>query len=170
MHTLKHTNLKILNYKENNMKKYQVLGKNIGINARNGDNLLPVIECDGELYDDFQVIEHGLQLHSSRIDGQVWATEGVQLLPDSNIDGRLKRIHVNQHNILHNTKVGTMVGTKLKPLITMKVGNKAVYCDSVIFLGAAWFVYNTRGLSCGAKVYIETKADIMVLNPDTFRR
>ena len=70
-------------------------------------------------------------------------------------------IHVNQHKIRSNKKHGTD-----EPVITVKQGSKNTYCHEVRIMGDSVVRYggNDRPiLSCGARVVIETKADVEVI-------
>ena len=75
------------------------------------------------------------------------------------------RIHVNQHNIRSNKTKGTEL-----PVITIKQGKKNTYCNEVEILGPSRIVYGGAGcdakalLSCGARVVIETEADIKIIS------
>lgn len=71
-------------------------------------------------------------------------------------------IHVNQHIIRANRKNGTD-----DPVITVKQGSRNTYCSRVRVLGPSEVIYggNDRPLlSCGARVVIETEADVEILN------
>jgi len=69
-----------------------------------------------------------------------------------------KRIHVNQHVIRSNTK-----NDKNDPVITVKTSRDNIYCHSVKILGESTVVYSPdKPLPCGAKVWIETTANIEV--------
>jgi len=70
----------------------------------------------------------------------------------------IKRIHVNQHNIRSNVKNGTNL-----PVITVKTYKSNTYGHEVIIHGPSKIVYNGKTLSCGAKVWIETKSDVEIL-------
>jgi len=70
-----------------------------------------------------------------------------------------KYIHVNQHKIRHNRKHGSN-----EPVITVKEGRKNTYCHSVEILGPSKVIYGGNDkplLSCGARVVIETEADLV---------
>ena len=72
-----------------------------------------------------------------------------------------KYIHVNQHVIRANKKHGAN-----DPVITIKQGSKNTYCHKVVILGPSKVVYGGNEkpiLSCGARVVIETEADIEVV-------
>lgn len=72
------------------------------------------------------------------------------------------RIHVNQHKIKSNSKNGTN-----EPVITVKTTKENRYCHSVEILGASTVLYRPhKPLACGAKVWIETDADV-VLHQET---
>lgn len=74
-----------------------------------------------------------------------------------------KIIHVNQHNIRHNAKHNDN-----KPVITCKTYKDNTYGHEVIIYDAegkeaARVVYSPdKPLSCGAKVWIETKNEIKI--------
>tara|TARA_B100001109_G_scaffold178678_1_gene146388 strand:+ start:302 stop:550 length:249 start_codon:yes stop_codon:yes gene_type:complete len=75
-----------------------------------------------------------------------------------------KYIHVNQHKIRSNLK-----HDKNEPVITIKQGSTNTYCHGVDVLGPSRIVYggnNKPLLSCGARVVIETEADIRIINDD----
>jgi hypothetical protein len=66
------------------------------------------------------------------------------------------RIHVNQHIIRRNAKTG-----ERNPVLTVKCGSKNTYCDSVVVHGPCRVVYSPeKPLSCGARVWIETTAEV----------
>ncbi len=75
------------------------------------------------------------------------------------------RIHVNQHNIRSNKTKGTEL-----PVITIKQGKKNTYCNEVEILGPSKIVYGGAGcdtkalLSCGARVVIETEAEVKIIS------
>mgnify|MGYP006437205395 CR=1 FL=1 len=69
----------------------------------------------------------------------------------------LKRIHVNQHNIRSNAKHGTSL-----PVLTVKTYKENVKCNHVVINGPSSVVYSPDNpLSCGAKVWIETQAEVI---------
>ena len=69
----------------------------------------------------------------------------------------IKRIHVNQHNIRANTKNGN---TDL-PVLTVKTYKENHKGNEVIIDGPSRLVYSPdKPLSCGAKVWIETDAEV----------
>ena len=75
-----------------------------------------------------------------------------------------KYIHVNQHKIRSNLK-----HDKNEPVITIKQGSTNTYCHGVDVLGPSRIVYGGNSkplLSCGARVVIETEADIRIINDD----
>lgn len=71
----------------------------------------------------------------------------------------MKRIvHVNQHNIRANRK-----GENL-PVITVKTYKSNLKCNEVVIEGPCRIVYRPeKPLSCGARVWIETEAEIKVI-------
>ena len=78
----------------------------------------------------------------------------------------MKYIHVNQGNIRGNLKTKrTGRDQELKPVITIKEGNNNVYCNAVAILGPSKVIYGHAEplLSCGARVVIETDAEVEVI-------
>ena len=73
-------------------------------------------------------------------------------------EGRIKRIHINQHRIKSNKKHATN-----EPVVTVKMSDSNTYGHRVQILGPSEVVYSPgKPLSCGARVWIETKAEIEV--------
>ena len=67
-------------------------------------------------------------------------------------------IHVNQNKIRSNLKHGT-----LDPVITIKKGRENTYCHEVEILGPSKVIYSpNKPLSCGARVWIETNAEVNI--------
>ena len=67
------------------------------------------------------------------------------------------KIHVNQHNIRANSK-----GADL-PVLTVKTYKENRKCNRVAVHGPSVVVYSPdKPLSCGAKVWIETEAEVTV--------
>ena len=67
------------------------------------------------------------------------------------------RIHVNQHHIKANAK-----GADL-PVLTVKTYKANTTCNAVTIHGPSTVVYSPdKPLSCGAKVWIETDAEVEV--------
>jgi len=72
--------------------------------------------------------------------------------------GKIARIHVNQHVIKANAKYG-----ENNPIFTIKQGGKNTYAYNVKVVGEMELVYSPdKPLSCGAKVWIETRGDVKV--------
>jgi hypothetical protein len=70
-------------------------------------------------------------------------------------------IHVNQHVIKANAKTG-----RNDPVLTVKTYKTNTYAHEVDILGPSKVVYSPdKPLSCGAKVWIETEAEVRVHNP-----
>ena len=75
-----------------------------------------------------------------------------------------KRIHINQHVIRANKKNGTN-----DPAITVKTYKQNHYAHRVDIVGASSVVYSPdKPLSCGARVWIETDATVILhgVDPD----
>ena len=76
------------------------------------------------------------------------------------MQNKIARIHVNQHVIKANAKYG-----ENNPVFTIKQGGKNTYSHNVKVVGEMELVYSPdKPLSCGAKVWIETRGDIKVDN------
>lgn len=74
---------------------------------------------------------------------------------------KIARIHVNQHVIKANAKSG-----ERNPVFTIKQGGKNTYATRVKVVGEMELVYSPdKPLSCGAKVWIETRGDIELDKP-----
>ena len=70
-------------------------------------------------------------------------------------------IHVNQHVIKANAKTG-----KNDPVLTVKTYKSNTYAHEVDILGPSKVVYSPdKPLSCGAKVWVETEAEVRIHNP-----
>jgi hypothetical protein len=75
-----------------------------------------------------------------------------------------KVIHVNQHKIKRNQKNG-----EREPVLTTKTYKSNDYCHEVVIFGrddevAAKVIYSPdKPLSCGARVWIETKNEVECL-------
>jgi len=71
------------------------------------------------------------------------------------------KIHINQHVIKSNHK-----NNKRDPVITVKTYNSNNYGHQVDILGPSKVIYSPdKPLSCGAKVWIETDSEVIVI-PD----
>lgn len=67
-------------------------------------------------------------------------------------------IHVNQHVIKANRKNGTT-----NPVLTIKTYKDNKYAHEVEILGPSKVVYSPdKPLSCGAHVWIETHAEVII--------
>ena len=71
----------------------------------------------------------------------------------------IKKIHVNQHKIKSNAKHG-----KNEPVLTVKTYKSNTYGHEVVIDGPCKVIYSpNKPLSCGAKVWIETKSGVTIL-------
>ena len=71
-----------------------------------------------------------------------------------------KRIHVNQHNIRSNKTKGTDL-----PVITIKTYKDNTYANRIKICGDSEVIYcPDRPLSCGARVWIETDAEVEIIS------
>jgi hypothetical protein len=67
-------------------------------------------------------------------------------------------IHVNQHVVRANAKNGTK-----DPVLTVKTYKDNKYAHEVEIKGESKVVYSPdKPLSCGARVWIETQAEVIV--------
>ena len=74
------------------------------------------------------------------------------------MQNKIARIHVNQHVIKANAKNG-----ENNPIFTIKQGGKNTYAHNVKVKGEMELVYSPdKPLSCGAKVWLETRGDIVL--------
>ena len=70
----------------------------------------------------------------------------------------LKRIHVNQHVIRRNQKREAAAD----PPLTVKTYKENIKCFAVEILGPSRVVYSPeQPLACGARVWIETDAQVL---------
>ena len=78
---------------------------------------------------------------------------GERILPA----GRIKRIHVNMHNIRANKDGGN------RAVLAVRLSNEVVYGHNVSIRGDSELVYKPeKPLSCGARCWIETTAEVVV--------
>jgi len=76
---------------------------------------------------------------------------------------KLKKIHINQHNIRSNKTKDTDL-----PVITIKIGSKNYYCNEIEIYGPSTVKYCGSGdqkplISCGARVVMETKSKVKII-------
>lgn len=68
-------------------------------------------------------------------------------------------VHVNQHVIKANAK-----NNERNPVLTIKTYKTNTYAHEVEILGSSKIVYSPdKPLSCGAKVWIETDSEVVVI-------
>jgi hypothetical protein len=73
-------------------------------------------------------------------------------------------IHVNQHIIKRNAKTG-----ERKPTLTVKTYKSNRYAQEVEILGPSKVIYSPdKPLNCGAKVWIETEAEVSLTGESQF--
>lgn len=71
-------------------------------------------------------------------------------------------VHVNQHNIRHNTKLEA--GEPMLPTLTVKTYKSNEYAFEVDIKGPSKLVYSPdKPLSCGARVWLETDAEVEII-------
>jgi hypothetical protein len=67
-------------------------------------------------------------------------------------------IHVNQHVVKSNIKTGAR-----EPVLTVKTYKTNTYANEVEIKGDSKVVYShDKPLSCGARVWIETEAEVII--------
>jgi hypothetical protein len=67
-------------------------------------------------------------------------------------------IHVNQHVVKSNIKTG-----EREPVLTVKTYKTNTYANEVEIKGDSKVVYShDKPLSCGARVWIETEAEVII--------
>ena len=72
---------------------------------------------------------------------------------------KLTRVHVNQHVIRANIK-----NNANDPVLTVKSGKTNTYAHNVKIEGPSTVVYSPdKPLSCGAKVWIETRSNVEIV-------
>lgn len=69
--------------------------------------------------------------------------------------GLVKRLHVDQHRIKANAKNGTDL-----PVLTVQAAGGPYKAHEVEIDGPSKLVYDGRTLSCGAKVWLYTEAEV----------
>lgn len=68
-------------------------------------------------------------------------------------------VHVNQHKVRSNAKTGAS-----EPVLTVKTYKANTYAHQVEIRGPSRLVYSpTKPLSCGARVWLETDAEVFPL-------
>jgi hypothetical protein len=68
-------------------------------------------------------------------------------------------VHVNQHVIKDNSKTG-----ERNPVLTVKTYKTNTYAHEVEIKGDSKVVYSPdKPLSCGAKVWIETQGEVVII-------
>lgn len=76
---------------------------------------------------------------------------------------RTKIIHVNRQHIAMNAKDGGN-----RPVYTIKDNGKTRYARGVTWDGPTTLVEQGRQLSCGARAWIETEAELTLIDEMTF--
>ena len=75
---------------------------------------------------------------------------------------RIKRIHVNKHVIAANRKHG-----RNDPPLSIKVGGENIRTHAVMILGPSAVIHRPdKPLSCGARVWIETRSIVSANGKD----
>ena len=69
--------------------------------------------------------------------------------------GLIKRIHVNRHILASNAKTGKRV-----PPLTIQTSRGPIRARRVRVVGVSEMVYGKKPLSCGARVWLETRSTV----------
>lgn len=72
-------------------------------------------------------------------------------------------IHVNRSHIALNAKDGGN-----RPVYTIKQGGRTRYAREIVVKGPSRFVYDGRQLSCGARAWLETDAELELIDEMSF--
>jgi len=72
-------------------------------------------------------------------------------------------IHVNRHFIAANAKDGGN-----RPVVVVKQGGKSRYGQEVQIDGPSRVIYDGTALKCGARLWIETEAEVSIRGEMTF--
>ena len=72
-------------------------------------------------------------------------------------------IHVNRQHIAMNAKDGGN-----RPVYTVKTGGKVRYAREVFIDGPSKLVYDGSQLNCGARAWIKTDSDIVLVDEMSF--
>ena len=73
-------------------------------------------------------------------------------------------IHVNRQHIAMNARDGGN-----RPVYTIKRGGQTRYAREVVIDGPSRLVYNGDQLSCGARAWIETDAELTLIDEMSFK-
>lgn len=73
-------------------------------------------------------------------------------------------IHVNRQHIAMNAKDGGN-----RPVYTIKNGSKTRYARSVEIIGPSRLVYDGTQLKCGARAWIETESEVILIDEMSFK-
>jgi len=71
--------------------------------------------------------------------------------------GLIKRIHINKHIIRTNLKHG-----RDDPAVTVQLSSGPLRARNVEIKGPSHVVTGDKPLSCGARIWIETKAEVVL--------
>lgn len=72
-------------------------------------------------------------------------------------------IHVNRQHIAMNAKDGGD-----RPVYTIKQGRRTRYAREVVINGPSRMIYNGSQLNCGARAWIETDAELTLVDEMSF--
>lgn len=75
----------------------------------------------------------------------------------------IKIIHVNRQHIAMNAQ-----DDGNRPVYTIKLGRTIRYAREVEILGPSRLVYNGNQLACGARAWIETDAEVRLIDEMSF--
>lgn len=80
-------------------------------------------------------------------------------------DGKMKIIHINRNIIQQNEKHGRKL-----PVCRIDMDGKTWYGSRIEILGPSEMIYSPdKPRSCGAKLWIETQADVVIHDKTTYK-
>lgn len=71
--------------------------------------------------------------------------------------GTIKRLHVNRHVMAANRRTGDS-----QPALTVQTSNGPYRGKYIRISGGSTFVQSSKPLSCGARAWIKTKAEVTI--------
>lgn len=152
------------------MKTIIVDGKSLFLNTKDraGRPIYHVTEGD-QTTDMMELTISGpckLMYDADRVGSKTWIETDSEILPMSVLStiGE-KIIHVNRQHISMNANDGGD-----RPVFTIKHRGQTRYARSVNIEGPCHLVYNGSQLSCGARAWISTTAEIKLIDEMSFKQ
>ena len=143
-------------------------GRNLALNAKDGGDrpvfLISADSGDIAVAGDLTILGPCRLVYDIHARARIETTSEVTL-HGSPVTGPTKIIHVNRQHISMNARDGLN-----RPVFTMKHRGLTRYAREVGVLGPSVLVYNGSQLSCGARAWISTAADVELLDEMTFNQ